>query len=103
MAATAVRRRLASASLSSDVVLELLDDELLLGDGGLDQVADRDETHQLAIVHHWQVPQPVLCHQHHVLVARLAGVLTASSIYATHPGTGLLIGRAEGSSTATAI
>ena len=51
-----------SLSLPRNVVLQLLDDELLLGDDVLHKVADRDEADQLAAVHDRQVAQPVLGH-----------------------------------------
>jgi hypothetical protein len=43
--------RRVSVALPGDVVFELLDDELLLGDGGFDQVSDGDKADQLAAVH----------------------------------------------------
>src|SRR4029453_7112349 len=60
-----------SVPLTGDVVLELFDDEPLLGDRGLDQVADRDEADQPIAVHDGKVAQPVFGHQRHALLAGL--------------------------------
>jgi hypothetical protein len=54
-------------------VLELLDDEFLLGDHVLHQVADGDEAHQLAFVEHGQVAEAVLGHQRQAFLGRAIG------------------------------
>jgi hypothetical protein len=45
-------RSLALAASAGDVMLQLGDDELLLGDDGLDQVADRHQAPHLPVVNH---------------------------------------------------
>ena len=59
--------------VAGDVLLELLDDFLLLGDDVLHQVADRDHPDHAPAVHHRQVPQAVLRHQRHALLVGLIG------------------------------
>jgi hypothetical protein len=51
-----------SAALTADVVLELLNDEFLLGDNVFDQVTDRNEPDELTLLEDGKVPQPVFRH-----------------------------------------
>ena len=60
-----------STAVARDVVLQLFDCELLLRDNIFHQVANGDQTNQLAIIHNGQVAQPGFRHQRHAVVARL--------------------------------
>src|SRR4029453_7151782 len=53
---------------AADVVLELVDGLLLVGDDPLDQVADREDAHQLVVFDHGKVSHPFLGHEGHALV-----------------------------------
>src|SRR5256885_5600892 len=53
-----------------DVVLQLLDDELLLGDDVLDQVSDGDQAQQLAaLVHHGQDRKSTRLNSSHLVIS----------------------------------
>jgi hypothetical protein len=62
------------------MAFELLDDEFLLGDDVFHQVADGDETDQLALVHDGQMSHASFRHRRHAFFAGLAGahVLTGN-------------------------
>src|SRR5271165_1534281 len=60
-----------STSLSTDVTLKLLDDEILLGDDVFHQVPDRDETDQLAVIQDGKMTQPFFRHQRHTFLGAL--------------------------------
>src|SRR6185369_16944899 len=56
-----------SVLLAADVVLELLDGEILVGDDVADDVADRHHADHLAVVHDRQVADRLLAHELHAL------------------------------------
>src|SRR6185312_13023231 len=56
-----------SGLLTADVVLQLLDREILVGDDVAHDFADRDHAHHAALVHHGQVADVLLRHELHAL------------------------------------
>src|SRR5439155_3522935 len=57
-----------SALAAGDVVLELGDDELLLGDERLHDVADRDHADHLSLLQHRQVAYVLVRHERHAIL-----------------------------------
>src|ERR1017187_10885786 len=64
-------RKWHSATVTGDVVLELVDNELLLGDNVFNQIADGNQADELALVDDRKVPQPVFRHKRHTFLACL--------------------------------
>src|SRR5437870_4378874 len=65
-----------STALAVDVVFELFDDELLLGNNRLDEIADRDDADQPPAVHDRQVPNPPLGYDGHAFLNALVQAST---------------------------
>src|SRR5574343_1950326 len=66
--------RPAGRGLAGDVVSQLLDQELLLADGFLDEVANRDDADDVVVViEDRQVAEMLFGHQRHALVEGSAG------------------------------
>src|SRR5690606_9725283 len=57
-----------ASDFSANVLLELTDQLLLLGNGLLDQVTDGDQAHQLAVFQHRQVAQVTIGDQRQTLL-----------------------------------
>src|SRR5260370_31925609 len=60
-----------SSPLPGNVTLQLLDDEILFGDDVFHQVADVDETDELAAIEDGQMAQAAFRHQRHTRVRAL--------------------------------
>ena len=63
--------QLRDAVLTADVVFELFDDELLLGNNRLDEIANRDEADQPPTVQDRQMANPPLSYDAHAFLNAL--------------------------------
>ena len=74
LAGTCGEQQLRAAVLASDVVLELFDDELLLGNNCLDEIANREDADQPPAVQDRQVTNPPLSYDGHAFLKALVQV-----------------------------